>query len=114
MNGRRLWWQRRYGLGQKARRCGERLWQGGQRLVRQHAQHAWAAGRDLARRIIGVQQSAQLPNKLMIKSAQSVLAKPEVNPADATWREGYKSIALQHVPGLAWELHADLDREAGG
>ena len=103
-----LW--RRHG-----RRWREAIRNGGQQIQAATdplAQRAWNAGRDLARKVIAIQRAAQLPEYLVERSAKSVLRQPEIKPSDAQWREGYKEVALERVPGLAWELDPDLEAGA--
>jgi hypothetical protein len=94
----------------RARRGGRRAWEftrsGGarvQRVVSQQAAQARLKGRDLARKVVGIQLSAGMESswkgrRLMQRSAESAAADPATGkwkgPApSADWREGYAAEA---------------------
>jgi hypothetical protein len=92
-----------------ARRGGRRAWEftrssGAwvQRVVSQKAADARQAGAQLARRVIGIQQSATLDRKLMLRSAELTLGDREGTEPNPAWQQGYASVA---VPALR-ELQA--------
>ena len=99
----------------RARRGGRRAWEftrssGArvQRVVSQKATHARQKGAQVARKVIGAQLAAGLsndrrgpfqresPRDMMRRSAESVVL-PE---GDRAWREGYRDVAREFVPGI--------------
>jgi hypothetical protein len=81
-----------------------------QRYVHRVSEQALArarhAGQRVAAKVLGIQRSAALPEKLIQKSALSVAARPPVRESDAAWRQGY----LQQA---ARTLAPQADKEAG-
>ena len=100
----------------RARRGGRRAWEytrssGAwvQRVVSQKAAHARQKGQEVARQVIGAQLAAGLasdrcglfqresPQGVMRRSAESVV----LPQGDREWREGYRDVAAEFVPGVA-------------
>jgi hypothetical protein len=81
-----------------------------QRYVHRVSEQALArarhAGQRVAARVLSVQRTAGLPEKMIQRSALSVAVRPPVRESDAAWRQGY----LQQA---ARTLAPQADREAG-
>ena len=87
----------------RARRGGRRAWEftrsSGervQRVVSQKAAHARQKGQQVARKVLGAQLAARLPEHLLRESAESVV----LPQGDRAWREGYRDVAREFVPGI--------------
>ncbi len=108
MSAGRHWWLR---AGMAARGRATRARREIHRVAAQGPRAARLKGYELARRVIGVQRSAQLPERLVRESAQSTLSREMPRPSDREWQAGYARAVAARVPGVVPE--PDRDLEAG-
>ncbi|HTP16669.1 MAG TPA: hypothetical protein VMK13_12635 [Streptosporangiaceae bacterium] len=103
---RELPWWARYGMhvrdgaawaGQQAREAGARAREAASAGLRA----AREKGADLARRITGLQRAAGLDEKLVARSARSVLDRQMQRPSDREWQAGYASAIARLAPAAA-------------
>jgi hypothetical protein len=83
------------------RRLGRASCQHAQRVVSQAPQHGRRAGRLMARKIIGLQRGVGLKERMVERSAWSVLGTHRGAQPDSAWREGYAQVVQAMVPALA-------------
>lgn len=80
-------------------------------MAAQGYERARSARQFAARKTLALQQAAGLPDKLIRRSAVSVIVRPQVREADAAWRDAYTREALARIPGLVRQ--SQPDKEAG-
>ncbi len=87
------------------------------RLAAQAPEKAFQAGRKLAGKVIDIQKSAKLPEKLMHQSAEGVISRQPVSASHQEWQHGYQTKVLERTPALAAlpqrREAVPADREAG-
>jgi hypothetical protein len=81
---------------------------GGQRaekIVAQGIARARKSGVMTARKVINVQRAAGLNSKVVLRSARSVIGRPEpkphqpqLRPADMAWTDAYRAVVANEVP----------------
>ena len=88
-----------------------------QKVAAQGFNKAKAGGQFTARKVIGIQRSANLPERMVEKSARSVLDRPLNRAGDRAWQAGYREAAKVQVPYMFEPRQPEIqDREleAGG
>jgi len=100
----RYWWTRAV-ISSTARRAAEAARHTGKevhQVVAQGYKHAQLSGAKMARHIISIQRAADLPAKMMRRSAQSVVSRQHTRPSDRAFQAAYRAEAEKAglLPGI--------------
>jgi hypothetical protein len=94
------WGRRARQFGRRGRQAAGRAGRNVQRLASQAPEKARKAGACLASKVVGIQHSAGLDRKLMVRSAVLTIGGREGTEPSPAWLQGYAAVVTAALPEL--------------
>lgn len=102
MRSEKQWWERSWNWTKSK---GVQV----RRVVPETIMKARDAGKLAARHVLSLQRAVGLDDRLVQRSAETVINRPMIRESDKQWQAAYKEVAEAQIPGLAKEKEVEIE-----